>query len=88
VPRGPASTTYAELAEAAGLVVDASLDLTEATRPTFAAWQANVDRHRAEVVDLMGADGVDAFERSLPILDGLWADGTLGYGLLAARRPA
>lgn len=80
--------TYAELAEAAGLEVDVTLDLTDATRPTFDAWQANVDRHRDQVVDLMGAEAVDAFERSLPILDGFWADGTLGYGLIAARKPA
>lgn len=80
--------TYAAHAEAAGLEVETTLDLSDPTRPTFAAWQANLDRHRAEVVDLIGTDGAAAFEASLPILDRFWEDGTLGYGLIAVRRPA
>jgi 27-O-demethylrifamycin SV methyltransferase len=80
-------SSYAALMTDAGLEVDVELDLTEPTRPTFAAWQANLDRHRDEVVELIGTDGADAFEASLPILDGFWGDGTLGYGLIAARRP-
>jgi len=80
-------SSYASLMTEAGLEVDVELDLTEPTRPTFAAWQANLDRHRDEVVELIGADGAEAFGASLPILDGLWGDGTLGYGLIAARRP-
>jgi 27-O-demethylrifamycin SV methyltransferase len=80
--------TYAAHAAAAGLEVETELDLTDATRPTFDAWRHNLDRHRAEVLDLIGADGTAAFEASLPILERFWDDGTLGYGLIAARKPA
>ncbi len=80
--------TYAAHAEAAGLVVETTLDLSEATRPTFAAWRRNLDRHRDEVVASIGDEGAAAFEASLPILDRFWEDGTLGYGLIAVRRPA
>jgi 27-O-demethylrifamycin SV methyltransferase len=79
---------YASLAEAAGLVVECAHDLTEATLPTFARWRANAAAHRDEVVELLGADDLAAFERSTDILEGFWRDGTLGYGLMAAVRPA
>lgn len=79
--------TYVGLAESAGLVVDQADDLTVATLPTFARWQANLDEHRDEVTGLIGEADVATFERSLGILDAFWRDGTLGYGLLAARRP-
>lgn len=78
---------YVGLAEAAGLVVDLARDLTRETLPTFAHWQHNVDAHRSRVNDLMGEQGVDDFEHSLRILDSLWRDGTLGYGILAAAKP-
>ena len=42
--------TYAQLATDAGLVVDRQDDLTAATRPTFARWRENGERHRATVV--------------------------------------
>jgi cyclopropane fatty-acyl-phospholipid synthase-like methyltransferase len=78
---------YAELATAAGLVVDATTDLTAETLPTFAAWQANLDRHRSEVLDLIGQAAVDTFQQSLGILSAFWSDGTLGYGLMSAEMP-
>lgn len=78
---------YVELAEAAGLVVDRADDLTTETLPTFRHWQANVDRHRDRVTELLGEESVATFERSLGILDAFWRDGTLGYGLMAARKP-
>lgn len=80
--------SYVALCEQAGLVVDVARDLTTETLPTFAHWRANVERHRAEVDELMGRDEVDAFARSLDILESLWGDGTLGYGLLAAGKPS
>jgi len=79
---------YVELAEAAGLEVDRADDLTTETLPTFAHWQANLDAHRAEVVEILGSQGVDDFEASLPILEAFWRDGTLGYGLMSAVKPA
>lgn len=77
---------YARLAEAAGLVVDVSSDLTAPTRLTFARWKLNLERNRAAVTSILGAPSVEQFEKSLSILDGFWADETLGYGLLAATR--
>jgi 27-O-demethylrifamycin SV methyltransferase len=70
-----------------GLRVDRIDDLTEATLPTFDRWRANAEEHRAAVVAAIGADGHEAFVRSCDILEGLWRDGTFGYGLLAARKP-
>jgi 27-O-demethylrifamycin SV methyltransferase len=63
--------------------VDVSLDLTEATRPTFDAWRKNAEVHEAAVVAQIGREGLDAFLGSCDILDGFWGDGTMGYGLVA-----
>lgn len=78
---------YAARAAAAGLEVEHTTDLTTETRPTFGHWQDNLDRHRDRVTELLGAESVETFERSLGILDGFWGDGTLGYGLLVAHKP-
>jgi cyclopropane fatty-acyl-phospholipid synthase-like methyltransferase len=79
---------YVHLAEAAGLEVDRADDLTAETLPTFGRWQANLDEHRSRVTELLGTESTDTFERSLGILDAFWRDGTLGYGLMSARKPA
>lgn len=71
-----------------GLSVDSVEDLTDATLHTFARWRANATAHRAEVSEAIGADGLAAFERSTDILEAFWRDGTLGYGLVAASKPA
>ena len=78
---------YGAKAEAHGLVVDRSDDLTEATLPTFERWRANADRYHDEVLALLGEDGVEAFVRSCEILDAFWRDGTFGYGLFSAYKP-
>lgn len=79
---------YADLATAAGLEVDTLEDLTQPTLPTFAHWIANARTHRARAVEGLGEDGVDAFERGSEILEAFWRDGTFGYGLIAAAKPA
>lgn len=78
---------YASMATAHGLVVDQQDDLTEATRRTFARWRANADAHRATVVASIGQDGWQQFVDACEILERFWDDGTLGYGLLAAKKP-
>jgi 27-O-demethylrifamycin SV methyltransferase len=78
---------YRRLAEAAGLEVDQETDLTEATRPTFDRWRANAHAHRDEVVALIGEEDWALFVESCDVLDTFWGDGTLGYGLLTARKP-
>ena len=74
---------YEAWSRQAGLTVTEAVDLTEATRPTFARWRANADQHRARVIELIGVDGWDSFVSATTILEGFWDDGTLGYGLVA-----
>jgi 27-O-demethylrifamycin SV methyltransferase len=78
---------YRRLLEANGLEVLYDLDLTERTKPTFAAWRANAERYHDQVVELIGEADHLAFARSCDVLEGFWEDGTLGYGLVAARKP-
>ena len=66
----------------------AELDLTAATRPTFARWRENAERHRDEVVAPLGEDDWQRFVDSCDVLEGFWDDGTLGYGLVAASSQA
>jgi 27-O-demethylrifamycin SV methyltransferase len=81
-------TLYAELAQAGGLLVDQTDDLTAATLPTFQRWRANAAQHRAPVAQALGREGLEAFERATEILESFWRDGTLGYGLLGAAKPS
>jgi 27-O-demethylrifamycin SV methyltransferase len=79
---------YAELAEASGLEVETSTDLSDATLPTFDRWRANAAEHETPVRAALGDDGFEAFVRSTEILESFWRDGSLGYGLISARKPA
>jgi len=63
---------YEQAAQDNGLVVDRLDDLTQATLPTFDRWRANARDHRAEVLELMSAEDLDAFERSTDLLEGFW----------------
>lgn len=78
--------SYSQWASEEGLTLDRSLDLTAATRPTFSRWRDNADRHHQQVVDQLGSDGWQRFVEACEVLEALWDDGTLGYGLLAAER--
>lgn len=80
--------SYVEYAQAAGLVVDEVVDLTAETLPTFDRWEAKASEHRDSVTAILGTEGVETFEASLEILEGFWRDGTLGYGLMSAFKPA
>jgi 27-O-demethylrifamycin SV methyltransferase len=79
---------YRELATDAGLTVVDATDLTADTRPTFTRWRENAARYRDEVVASIGQDDWQRFVDSCDVLEGFWDDGTLGYGLLAATKPA
>lgn len=79
---------YTTAAEEYGITVDRVDDLTAATLPTFDRWRANAEEHRAAVTGLIGADGLDAFVRSCDLLEEFWQDGTFGYGLVSAVKPA
>lgn len=79
---------YRGYCETAGLQVERLDDLTEQTLPTLDRWRGTAARHHDEVVELLGRQGLEEFVESLDILEAFWRDGTLGYGLLAARKPA
>jgi len=78
---------YRELMTAAGLVVDEEEDLTAATLPTFGRWRANAEANRDAVAELIGRDQYAAFIEATHVLESFWADGTLGYGIIAATKP-
>ncbi len=78
---------YGRLAVASGLSVEQELDLTAATRPTFAFWRENAERHHDTVVRLLGEAELEQFVEACGILTGFWDDGTLGYGLISASKP-
>lgn len=79
---------YAGYAESVGLVVDEVTDLTTETLPTLDKWRETSAQHRDEVIGLIGKESYDTFVVSLDILEGFWRDGTLGYGLISAAKPA
>jgi len=76
--------SYAELAAAQGLLVDQTVDLTAATRPTFDRWAKNAHDHRDQVIASIGEDDWRRFLDACGVLEGFWDDGTLGYALFSA----
>ena len=62
---------YAELAGEHGLEVVEQVDLTVATRPTFARWRSNAEAHRGEVVELLGERDWTRFVDSCAVLEEL-----------------
>jgi len=77
---------YAEHARHSGLTVEEQLDLTELTRPTFRHWRENAHRHREAVVAQLGEPEWQRFVEACSVLERFWDGGTLGYGLLTARK--
>jgi 27-O-demethylrifamycin SV methyltransferase len=80
--------TYEQLASDAGLEVHAADDLTASTRPTFGAWANRARAHQEELVELLGADGLQDLLRGIDILARFWDEGRMGYGMLRARSSA
>lgn len=78
---------YAEALGAHGLTTEAEIDLSDATRPTFARWRANASRHRDDVISMLGAEDWQRFVDACDLLERLWDEGALGYALLAASKP-
>jgi 27-O-demethylrifamycin SV methyltransferase len=75
---------YCTTLEGLGMTVVDCTDISLSTLPTFAAWRANVEAHRIELLNLLGGRGVDEFVAATHILESFWRDETLGYGILAA----
>jgi 27-O-demethylrifamycin SV methyltransferase len=78
--------SYAATLEQLGTKVTDCTDITEHTRPTFAAWRSNAERHRPALRELLGQRGLDDFIGATHILEAFWRDGSLGYGILAATK--
>ena len=79
---------YASYAANAGLTDVVTRDITSETLATFDHWQTRLDENRVQVTALLGEQGADEFEESLDILRRFWQDGTLGYGIMSAAKPA
>lgn len=71
-----------------GLILDELVDLTAETLPTFDRWRAKATEHQAATTAILGDESVQSFKKSLGILEEFWRDGTLGYGMLSASKPA
>lgn len=78
--------TYDELATAAGFTVDTRTDLTSATLPTFERWRANARHHAEQARESLDDSGLSTFTEACDILESLWNEGTMGYGLIGASR--
>jgi 27-O-demethylrifamycin SV methyltransferase len=79
---------YAQLFEASGLDVREQTDLTAATAGTFARWRENAQRHHDYVAAAIGPTDLERFVEATAVLERLWTDGVLGYGLIAASKLA
>jgi 27-O-demethylrifamycin SV methyltransferase len=75
--------SYVQRAQSSGLLVDHDMDLTEASRPTFARWRHNAELHRDQVLGALGEEGLDQFVAATELLESFWDNGTFGYGLIA-----
>ncbi len=69
-----------------GMRIEDATDISAETRPTLAAWRANANDHAAEITPLIGQQGLADFVAATEVLDALWSDETLGYGILCASK--
>ena len=79
---------YAQGFESRGLELLDATDITRETYPTFAAWHANASEHRERVVGLIGEHRWQQFADACEVLARFWDEDILGYGIVAAARPA
>ena len=77
---------YTDGLTSAGISMDTAIDLTRPTRPTFEHWRANLDQNRRAIERLIGVEDTQKFADSTAVLERLWDDGIMGYGLVAGRR--
>jgi 27-O-demethylrifamycin SV methyltransferase len=78
---------YVQMFETEGMVIDQRDDLSELARPTLGVWRANLDANEAELSLRLGEAGLAEFRTACDVMESFWSDGTLGYGLVAARKP-
>ena len=80
--------TYQLWLEELGMEAIQTEDLSRQTEPTLSAWEANAELYRDETIGLLGETGWTEFRDSCEVLRTMWKDGTLGYGLIVAQKPA
>lgn len=80
--------TYVETLTELGMQIEDATDISTETQPTLAAWRANALKHATEITALIGQQGLDDFVAATEVLDALWSDATLGYGILSASKPS
>lgn len=83
-----ASASYASMCVDAGLEVKRVDDLTSKVLPTIECWKARAEEHRAQAIEALGEPRFREFLRACDRMDGLFRDGVLGYGLIAADKPS
>jgi 27-O-demethylrifamycin SV methyltransferase len=79
---------YRAMLEDLGFTVTGAEDISAHTQATFSRWRDNALENRAEVVRLLGETAWREFLDSCLVLERLWDQGVLGYGLVAAVKPA
>jgi 27-O-demethylrifamycin SV methyltransferase len=75
---------YTAMIRDLGMTVTDCSDISTQTMPTLSAWRANLRAHLPQLLRTLGHRGVDDFEQATHILEEMWHDETLGYGILAA----
>jgi 27-O-demethylrifamycin SV methyltransferase len=75
--------SYTSALQEVGMEIADAVDISEQTYPTLAAWRSNVGLHDAVLRELLSGQEVDGFVEATRILESLWNDGTLGYGILS-----
>jgi 27-O-demethylrifamycin SV methyltransferase len=78
---------YVETLTGLGMEIADATDISDETKPTLAAWRANAEARADDVIPLIGQEGLADFVEATKVLDALWSDSTLGYGILSAIKP-
>jgi 27-O-demethylrifamycin SV methyltransferase len=79
---------YSSRLQANGLYLEQARDITLETLPTFSHWRDNARQKRSRVEQHIGATAWGRFLASCDVLESFWQDGIMGYGILAASKPA
>jgi len=75
---------YRSALEEAGAEVTHVEDVSRQTRPTFVRWRENAARHGDAATALIGAEDRQRFVDSCDVLERMWDERVLGYGLISA----
>jgi 27-O-demethylrifamycin SV methyltransferase len=79
---------YSTGLQANQLHLEQARDITHETLPTFTYWRDNARHNRSSVEQHIDATAWGRFLDSCDVLESFWQDGIMGYGILAASKPA